>query len=246
MVLTNESRGFFNRMNIISKRLTLYVIGLFLLSLGVSFSIQANLGVSPVSSLAYAISLTSGLTIGITTILANILFVFVQIILNKKRIGIREFIVQLSIVFLFGIFMDLTLAIVQLLPAPTTLVGRYLFLLISLYIISAGLLAYFSAKLPLMPYDALTYVVSDRFNMKFGKAKISSDLINVAVAGIVCLVFIQSLGAIGIGTILAAYFIGKILGKIIPRFQPLLQSWVYKSKDDVIIESEEIVEPVQQ
>lgn len=233
-------------MNIISKRLTLYVIGLFLLSLGVSFSIQANLGVSPVSSLAYAISLTSGLTIGITTILANILFIFAQVFLNKKRIGLREFVVQLVIVFLFGIFMDVSLAIVQILPAPDTLVGKYLFLLISLYIISAGLLAYFSARMPLMPYDALTYVVSDRFNMKFGTAKISSDLINVALAGIICLVFLQSLGAIGIGTILAAYFIGKILSKMMPRFQPLLQSWVYKNKEDVTVEEKEVVKPIQQ
>ncbi|WP_233193636.1 YitT family protein [Sporosarcina sp. P3] len=233
-------------MNIISKQLTLYVIGLFLLSLGVSFSIQADLGVSPVSSLAYAISLTSGLTIGITTVLANILFVFMQILLNKKHVGLREFVVQLIIVFLFGVFMDLTLAIVQLLPAPTTLIGRYLFLLISLYIISAGLLAYFSATLPLMPYDALTYVVSDRFNMKFGKAKVSSDLVNVAIAGIVCLVFIQSLGAIGIGTILAAYFIGKILGKIMPRFQPLLQQWVYTCENNVTVEEKNVVDPIQQ
>ncbi|PID01865.1 hypothetical protein CSV67_12405 [Sporosarcina sp. P2] len=233
-------------MNNISKRLTLYVIGLFLLSLGVSFSIQANLGVSPVSSLAYAISLTSGLTIGITTILANILFILAQILLNKKHIGLREFVVQLIIVFLFGLFMDVTLAIVQILPTPDTLVGKYLFLFISLYIISAGLLAYFSAGLPLMPYDVLTYVVSEHFNMKFGKAKISSDLLNVALAGIICLVFLQSLGAIGIGTILAAYFIGKILGKMMPRFQPLLQSWVYKSKEDVTIEEKEGVEPIQQ
>ena len=233
-------------MNIISKRLTLYIVGLFLLSLGVSISIQADLGVSPVSSLAYAFSLTSGLSIGITTVLANILFVFAQIILNKKHIEIREFAVQLVIVFLFGIFMDSTLAIVQLLPAPETFVGKFLFLLVSLYIISAGLLAYFSAKLPLMPYDALTYVVSDRFKMKFGKAKISGDLVNVAVAGIVCLVFIQSLGAIGIGTILAAYFIGKILGRIMPRYQPVLQNWVYKGKDDITVEEKEVLEPIQQ
>ena len=84
-------------MKIITKRLTLYIIGLFLLSLGVSFSIQASLGVSPVSSLAYAISLTSGLSIGMTTVLANILFIGVQILLNK-RIDLREFAVQLVMI----------------------------------------------------------------------------------------------------------------------------------------------------
>ncbi|ARD47858.1 hypothetical protein SporoP37_06705 [Sporosarcina sp. P37] len=231
-------------MNSITKRLILYITGLFLLSLGVSFSIQANLGVSPVSSLAYAISLTSGLTIGTTTVLANILFVFIQILLTEKRIGLREFIVQLIIVFLFGVFMDLTLAIVQLLSAPETLLGRYIYLAVSLYVISAGLLAYFTAKLPLMPYDALTYVISDRFKMKFGKAKITSDLLNVVLAGIICLVFIHTLGAIGIGTLLAAYFIGKILGYAMPRFQPALQSWVLTSKKDLTAKEKELPGPL--
>lgn len=231
-------------MKIITKRLTLYVIGLFLLSLGVSFSIQASLGVSPVSSLAYAFSLTAGLSIGITTVIANALFIVVQVIINK-RIDLRGFAVQLVIVFLFGFFMDATLILVQLLPAPETLLGRFIFLGISFYIVSFGLLCYFSAKLPLMPYDALTYVISDQFKMKFSKAKITSDLLNVTVAGAVCLVFIQSFGSIGIGTLLAAYFIGKIMGQLMPRFQQPIQQWVYKGKTDLTVEEREVVEPVK-
>lgn len=230
-------------MKIITKRLMLYGIGLFLLSLGVSFSIQASLGVSPVSSLAYAISLTAGLSIGITTILTNILFIIIQVVLNK-RIELREFAIQLLVVFLFGIFMDTTLVLVQMLPTPETFIGRIAFLGISFYIISTGLLVYFTAKLPLMPYDALTYVISDRFKMKFSKAKITSDLLNVAVAGAVCLIFMKSFGSIGIGTLLAAYFIGKILGQLMPRFQPLLHQWIYKEKTVLTIEEKEVIEPV--
>lgn len=41
----------------------------------------------------------------------------------------------------------------------------------------------YTPKLPLMPYDALTYAISEKFNLKFGKAKISSDLINICVVG---------------------------------------------------------------
>ncbi|WP_303966389.1 hypothetical protein [Sporosarcina ureae] len=103
--------------------------------------------------------------------------------------------------------MDLILAIIQLLPSPDTLVGKYLFLLISLYIILWGLLAHFSAKSTLMPYDAMAYVVIDRFNMKFSKV--------------------------------------KILGKITPRYQPLLLSPVYKGMNDVTVEKE-LLKPVQQ
>jgi len=208
-----------------TKRLVLYVFGLFFLSLGVSFSIQAGLGVSTVSSLPYAVSLTTGISIGMTTVMANVLFILIQVSLTR-RITLQDFGAQLVIAFLFGFFMDVTLFLLQLLPTPETLFGRFGFLVISLFVVAVGLIGYFTAKLPLMPYDALTYVISEKCKMKFSKAKISSDLLNVGVAGSVCLVFIHSFGSIGIGTLLAAYFIGKILGWMISTFQQPLQRWV--------------------
>ena len=215
------------KINVTMKRLSLYIVGLFFLSLGVSFSIQANLGVSPVSSLAYAFSLSSGFSIGTMTVAANVLFIILQVILSK-RFNLREAIVQLVITFLFGFFMDATLFLLQLLPTPDTLVMRWGFLIISLFVVAIGLVGYFSAKFPLMPYDELTHVISERFNMKFSKAKVSSDLLNVGVAGLVCIIFIQSLGAIGIGTLVAAYFIGKIVGWLMKHYQKYLVQWVNK------------------
>ncbi|MEK5145718.1 DUF6198 family protein [Psychrobacillus sp. FSL K6-4615] len=222
-----------NHKNVTMKRLTLYIGGLFFLTLGVSLSIQAGLGVSPVSSLAYALVLTSGLSIGITTVLANILFILVQIILSK-RMDIKDLMLQLIISVVFGFFMDATLFLVQLLPTPESIVLRCVYLIISLFVVSAGLIGYFTAKLPLMPYDALTYVISEQFKIKFSKAKITGDLVNVFVAALMGLVFIQSFGAIGIGTIVAAYFIGKILGWMISRFQEPLQQWVSQNEKVIL------------
>ncbi|CAD2080556.1 hypothetical protein GCM10007275_19030 [Jeotgalicoccus coquinae] len=213
-----------DHINITAKRLILYISGLFFLSLGVSFSIQANLGVSPVSSLAYAFTLSAGISIGLMTIAANILFITLQIILSKK-FNLREAIVQLMITFLFGFMMDFTLFLVQILPAPETWIMRSAFLVISLFVVSTGLLGYFSAKFPLMPYDELTHVISEKFNMQFSKAKITSDLLNVAAAGLICIIFIQSLGSIGIGTLIAAYFIGKITGWMMKEYQHHLIDW---------------------
>ncbi|GAB3056524.1 YczE/YyaS/YitT family protein [Virgibacillus ainsalahensis] len=224
--------------NVTMKRLSLYVFGLFFLSLGVSFSIQADLGVSPVSSLAYAFALSSGLSVGIMTVIANVLFIIVQVILSK-RFNLRESIVQLIIAFLFGFFMDVTLLLLQLFPTPETLVMRWGFLIISLFVVAIGLLGYFSGKLPLMPYDELTTVISERFNMTFSHAKISSDLLNVGVAGLVCIIFIQSLGSIGIGTIIAAYFIGKIVGWLMKHYQKYLVQWINKNKEELYKESKE-------
>lgn len=228
-------------LNVTLKRLSLYVVGLFFLSLGVSFSIQADLGVSPVSSLPYALALSSGLSVGLMTVVAYVFFIIMQVVLSK-RFELKGAIVQLIISFLFGFLMDATLFLLQLFPTPETYVMRWVFLVISLFVAAIGLLGYFSAKFPLMPYDELTHVISERFNMQFSKAKITGDFINVAVAGIICLIFIQSLGAIGIGTIVAAYFIGKILGWLMKHYQKYLLQWVNNNKDVIKEESKEHLE----
>lgn len=239
-----KGRIVIDHINITAKRLCLYIFGLFFLSLGVSFSIQANLGVSPVSSLAYAFTLSTGISIGIMTIAANVLFIIIQIILSKK-FNLREASVQLLIAFLFGFMMDITLALLQVFPAPDTWLMRGVFLVISLFVVSIGLLGYFSAKFPLMPYDELTHVISEKFKLQFGKAKITSDLLNVVAAGLICIVFIQSLGSIGIGTLIAAYFIGKITGWMMKKYQHHLIHWSGQRKaiaEEVIETAEPVTE----
>ncbi|TJY41763.1 hypothetical protein E5161_11190 [Cohnella pontilimi] len=211
------------------KRFVIYLLGLFFLSLGISFSIQAGLGVSPVSSLAYALTLTTGISVGMTTVAANIFYFLIQVIL-KKRFEFKQFVIQIVIAFLFGLFIDVTLLVVKVLPAPDTIVARIAYLMISLFVVSVGLLGYFTSKLPFMPYDALTYAISERFHLKFSKAKIASDVINVCISGALCLIFVQSLGSIGIGTVVAACFIGKILGEMIKYFQQPLIKWVILSE----------------
>lgn len=216
-------------MNVITKRILLYTLGLFTLSFGVSLSIQADLGVSPVSSLAYALTLTSKLSIGVTTVLTNILYILLQIVIHR-RVDLKDFVLQLMVSFMYGFFMDATLFIVKLLPTPEILFARYAYLIISLFVVACGLLCYLTAKLPLLPFDALTYAVSERFGVQFGKAKISSDLVNASISGVICLLFIQSLGSIGIGTLIAAYFLGRIIGWMMQRWQQRLKSWMHGNK----------------
>ncbi|MGX9136393.1 YczE/YyaS/YitT family protein [Rummeliibacillus sp. JY-2-4R] len=217
---------------ITAKRLTIYIVGLFILALGISFSIVANLGVSPVSSLAYAIALASGISVGITTILANIVFIVIQIIINH-RINLKDFCVQLIVAFIFGFFINATLWITRtFLPTPNSAVDSWIYMIISLFVVAFGLVFYLNSKLPLMPYDALTYVISDRFKWIFGKAKIISDIANVILATIVCLVTIHELGSIGIGTVIAAYMIGKIIGFYMKFMEKPLNYWLYKSNPE--------------
>ena len=96
-----------NRLELTMKKIILYIVGLFILAFGISFSILANLGVSPVSSLPYAFTLTTGLTMGISTVIANSLFIIIQIILNRS-VDTKKFLLQIIITIIFGLFMDAT------------------------------------------------------------------------------------------------------------------------------------------
>ena len=217
-----------NHTNIIFKRLSIYIIGLFLLALGATFSILAGIGVSPVTSLPYALALITPLSVGVTTVLANFIFIILQAILLKE-IRWKNFFIQLIIAVLFGSFMDLTIWLTKGLPDANSIVLIIIYLVLSLVIVSFGLLLYFTANLPTMPYDSLTHVIANTWKMKFSKAKITSDMLNVIISLIICLLFIQSFGAIGIGTFIAAYGIGKIVGILLHKLQPSLKQWVFKN-----------------
>ncbi|MER2108843.1 MAG: DUF6198 family protein [Solibacillus sp.] len=212
-------------MNQITKRILIYILGTFLLGIGVTFSIKADLGVSPVSSLGYAIALITSISVGTAVFLSNIVFIAAQVILSRQ-FEAKNYFLQLLSAILVSAFIDVTLALGVFLPDATTWTLQVGYLIISLFIIAFGVFFYVNARLPLASYDALVPVVAKKFKLSFGKAKTRCDLINVALSAIICLVFIQSFGSIGIGTFIAAYFTGKIVGVIIKYFKAPLYNWL--------------------
>ena len=208
------------------KRLITYITGLFLLALGATFSILAGLGVSPVTSLPYALSLITPYSVGMTTIAANILFIIIQMLL-LRTIQWKNFTMQLIITFIFGFFMDATVYMTSFLPVAHSPALIALYFALSLVLVALALTFYFTSTLPMMPYDSLTYVIATKWTMPFSKAKITSDVLNVLVALALCLLFTQQFGAIGIGTFMAAYAIGKLVGLCLAWLQPPVKKWIF-------------------
>lgn len=58
-------------------RVIVYLVGLFIMTIGVSMSVKSNLGVSPVSSITYTITCITGLEMGKATILFHIVLVII-------------------------------------------------------------------------------------------------------------------------------------------------------------------------
>lgn len=94
-------------MNQITKRIIIYILGTFLLGIGVTFSIKADLGVSPVSSLGYAIALITSISVGTAVFLSNLVFIAVQFLLSGK-FEAKNYLLQLISSVLVSVFIDFT------------------------------------------------------------------------------------------------------------------------------------------
>lgn len=76
--------------NNIKIRLVIYLIGLFIMTLGISMSVKSNLGVSPVSSIPYTITCITGLEMGKATILFHIVLVALQFVILRGAFQIKS------------------------------------------------------------------------------------------------------------------------------------------------------------
>ena len=66
------------------KRIVIYLAGLFFVALGVAFSVNSNLGVSPVNSLPYVVSRILGKDLGTCVTVIFIGYILIQILLLRK------------------------------------------------------------------------------------------------------------------------------------------------------------------
>ena len=91
--------------NYIVKRYIIFLIGLFVNSLGVALITKANLGTSPISSIPYVLSLNYPFTLGNFTIFFSILLIVLQLILLGKNFKV-EHLLQIPVSLIFGYFID--------------------------------------------------------------------------------------------------------------------------------------------
>ena len=90
------------------KRYIVFLIGLFINSLGVSLITKADLGTSPISSIPYVLNLNFPFTLGQFTIAFSLLLILIQLVILRRNFK-AEHLLQIPISVLFGYFIDLTM-----------------------------------------------------------------------------------------------------------------------------------------
>ncbi|NLA87363.1 MAG: hypothetical protein GX847_08825 [Clostridiales bacterium] len=194
-----------------TKKFIIYLLGMFILALGIAFSVKSNLGVSPVTSVPLVLAEISGLTLGTMTAFVYILNMALQaVILRREYKPIN--LLQIAVSFLFGFFTDAALWLTAFLPVTGNYVVRVIYLALGIAFVALGIFFYLTTSLMALPTDGTVQTITHKGGFKLHKVKIVYDSVSTVLAIILSLIFLRGIEGIGIGTVAAALGVGRLLG----------------------------------
>ena len=215
-----------------ARRLLIYLLGLYLMAVGVVFSARSSLGVSPVGSLAnvlYQIGLSEGapgyVNLGNGTIAVYCLYILVEILLLRREFK-PHMLLQLAASFLFGQLVNLATAMLSFLPAPGNYGVQLLYLLCSVPLVAAGVMLYLSPNILPTPGEGMSLAISRLTGLSVGSSKTVFDCSLVVISAAVSLLYFHRLTGVREGTVICALLVGFVLRQLQKPFQQPLNRFV--------------------
>lgn len=205
------------------KRYMIFFVGLFINSLGVSVITKAELGTSPISSIPYVLSLNFPFSLGTFTVVFSVFLIFLQLLILRRNFK-PEHALQIPISFLFGYFIDLTMAMLGQIE-PQLYPIKCLMLLTGCVILGIGVYMEVLADVAMLPGESFVRAVCSVWNTEFGVTKICFDVSMTVIAGLLSIYFTHQLQGVREGTIVAALLVGfvaRLIGRKCRSLEKLL------------------------
>lgn len=181
------------------KKIVRIVLGLFIFALGITLSVQANIGLAPWDAFSAGVSHQTSISFGTVVVLSGLVIIVVDILL-KEKIGIGSILNAV----LIGQFVDLIQSL-QWIPKMNRFFPGVILMVFGLTLIVFGSYVYIGAGMGCGPRDALMVALGKRF------PRLPIGVIRGLIEGTVLAIGF-SLGAkVGIGTVISAFGIGFIL-----------------------------------
>lgn len=196
------------------KRYLIFLVGLFVNSLGVSLITKANLGTSPISSIPYVLSLNFPFTLGNFTIFFSIFLIVLQLIILRKNFKL-EHILQIPVSIIFEYFIDFTMILLYWVN-PEAYIMKIVYLLIGCLILGVGVYMEVLADVVMLPGESFVRAIVLTWKTNFGTTKICFDVSMSVIAAVLSFVFAGRLAGVREGTVIAALlvgFIARLIGK---------------------------------
>ncbi len=206
------------------RKLIVAMAGLMICGTGVGIFLYSGLGVDPASVFELGVGNVFHISYGTASAAINVVILVIVFFLDKSYINIS------SILAIFGIgytadFVNFVLGI--FLKGEQHIIVRLLIIIIGLFIMSAGIATYIRADLGVGAIDLVSEIISNKLKISYRIVRISAD-----VAFVIIGFFLG--GAVGIGTVLAAFMTG-------PAVQ-FLRPHVYKVTDRILKKEENVTD----
>lgn len=201
------------------KRYLMFLVGLFVNSLGVSLITRADLGTSPISSIPYVLSLNFPFTLGEFTIAFSLLLIVLQLLILRKNFKPEHWL-QIPISVAFGYFIDLTTAMLgdfRLNSYP----AQFAFLLSGCVVLGVGVYLEVLPNVAMLPGESFVRAVCTTWKREFGASKIAFDVSMTVLAAVLSVVLAGGLAGVREGTVVAALLVGFIARQLNKRLSDL-------------------------
>ena len=178
-------------------------------SFGVVLMLYSGSGISAISSVPFAFSeVLPALSLGTWTYLFQGLLVASLMVLRRRFVA--SYLGSFVVGFAFGELIDVHELWIGALP--NGLGWRVLYFAVSYLLITFGIVLSNRCCLPIIPTDLFPREVSHIYGVGYPAVKVSFDVICLAItAGMTYFVF-GHLDGLGVGTVLAAFTMGKAVG----------------------------------
>lgn len=185
-------------------RLTKLMIGLFIYGLGIACMVDANIGIAPWDVLAQGISVQSGVSYGIASIIVSILVLLTWIPLKVKP-GVGSILNAICI----GLFTDLWLPFV---PKQTEFGLGILQFAVGMVVVAFATGLYISSNLGMGPRDGLIMGSVRKFNRPVWQIRTAYESLVLALGWLLG-------GQVGLGTLMFAFGIGYLMQTALKFFK---------------------------
>lgn len=186
-------------------------------SFGVVLMLYSGAGISAISSVPFAFSkVLPVLLLGTWTYIFQGLLVLSLMIMRKRFVP--SYLFSFVVGFVFGKLLDVHELWINILPNNITM--RIVYFILIYIILCFGIAISNRCLLPITPTDLFPRELADITKVSYSKIKIGFDVSCLAVTAGLTFFFLGHLDGLGIGTIVAAFTMGKgvsIAGNLIDR-----------------------------
>ena len=178
-------------------------------SLGVVLMLHSGSGISAISSAPYAFAkVLPFLTLGTWTYIFQGTLVAVLMVLRKKFVPTYLF--SFVVGFAFSKMLDVYKT--ALAGLPMGLGYQICYFIVSYVVLCIGIALSNRCGLPIIPTDLFPRELSAITKLPYSKIKVPFDVICLTVTAAMTLIFLGHIDGLGIGTVLAAFTMGKVIG----------------------------------